>query len=100
MDVKDIVKLVVTLSTEHGVSVENVIKELQTSVVTFQSLDFTVRTQNVLAGNEIDSVEELCSYSVEELKALPLVSKKMVLEVKSVLESRGLTLKAVSEDVN
>ena len=102
MSIKEIAELIKTLAAEKGVSVEAVIMELQTSVVTFDSLEFTVRTQNVLAMNEIDSVEKLCSYSAEELKALPLVSKKMVLEVKSVLESRGLTLKAVSEeeDVN
>ena len=102
MSIKEIAELIKTLAAEKGVSVEAVIMELQTSVVTFDSLEFTVRTQNVLAMNEIDSVEKLCSYSAEELKGLPLASKKMVLEVKSVLESRGLTLKAVSteEDVN
>ena len=102
MAIKEIAELIKTLAAEKGVSVESVIKELQTSVVTFDSLEFTARTQNVLAMNEIDSVEKLCSYSAEELKGLPLASKKMVLEVKSVLESRGLTLKAVSteEDVN
>ena len=102
MSIKEIAELIKTLSAEKGVSVEAVIMELQTSVVTFDSLDFTVRTQNVLAMNEIDSVEKLCSYSAEELKGLPLASKKMVLEVKSVLESRGLTLKAVSteDDIN
>lgn len=102
MSIKEIAELIKTLAAEKGVSVEAVIMELQTSVVTFDSLEFTVRTQNVLAMNEIDSVEKLCSYSAEELKGLPLASKKMVLEVKSVLESRGLTLKVVSteEDVN
>ena len=102
MSIKEIAELIKTLSAEKGVSVEAVIMELQTSVVTFDSLEFTVRTQNVLAMNEINSVEKLCSYSAEELKGLPLASKKMILEVKSVLESRGLTLKAVSteEDVN
>ena len=98
MSIKEIAELIKTLSAEKGVSVESVIKELQSSVVTFDSLEFTVRTQNVLAMNEIDSVEKLCSYSAEELKGLPLASKKMVLEVKSVLESRGLTLKAVSTE--
>ena len=102
MSIKEIAELIKTLAAEKGVSVEAVIMELQTSVVTFDSLEFTVRTQNVLAMNEIDSVEKLCSYSAEELKGLPLASKKMVLEVKSVLESRGLTLKVVSteDDVN
>ena len=102
MSIKEIAELIKTLAAEKGVSVESVIKELQASVVTFDSLEFTVRTQNVLAMNEINSVEKLCSYSAEELKGLPLVSKKMILEVKSVLESRGLTLKVVSteEDVN
>ena len=101
MAIKEIAELIKTLAAEKGVSVEAVIMELQTSVVTFDSLEFTVRTQNVLAMNEIDSVEKLCSYSAEELKGLPLASKKMVLEVKSVLESRGLTLKVGSEeDVN
>ena len=102
MSIKEIAELIKTLSAEKGVSVEAVIMELQTSAVTFDSLEFTVRTQNVLAMNEINSVEKLCSYSAEELKGLPLVSKKMILEVKSVLESRGLTLKVVSEeeDVN
>ena len=98
MSIKEIAELIKTLSAEKGVSVESVIKELQSSVVTFDSLEFTVRTQNVLAMNEIDSVEKLCSYSAEELKGLPLASKKMVLEVKSVLASRGLTLKAVSTE--
>ena len=102
MAIKEIAELIKTLAAEKGVSVEAVIMELQTSVVTFDSLEFTVRTQNVLAMNEIDSIDKLCSYSAEELKGLPLASKKMVLEIKSVLESRGLTLKAVSteEDVN
>lgn len=102
MSIKEIAELIKTLAAEKGVSVESVIKELQSSVVTFDSLEFTVRTQNVLAMNEINSVEKLCSYSAEELKGLPLASKKMILEVKSVLESRGLTLKVVSveEDVN
>ena len=102
MSIKEIAELIKTLAAEKGVSVENVIKELQASVVTFDSLEFTVRTQNVLAMNEINSVEKLCSYSAEELKGLPLASKKMVLEVKSVLESRGLTLKVVSteDDIN
>ena len=102
MAIKEIAELIKTLAAEKGVSVEAVIMELQTSVVTFDSLEFTVRTQNVLAMNEINSVEKLCSYSAEELKGLPLASKKMVLEIKSVLESRGLTLKAVSveDDVN
>ena len=98
MSITEIAELIKTLAAEKGVSVEVVIMELQTSVVTFDSLEFTVRTQNVLAMNEIDSVEKLCSYSAEELKGLPLASKKMVLEVKSVLESRGLTLKAVSTE--
>ena len=98
MPIKEIAELIKTLAAEKGVSVESVIKELQSSVVTFDSLEFTVRTQNVLAMNEIDSVEKLCSYSAEELKGLPLASKKMVLEVKSVLASRGLTLKAVSTE--
>lgn len=98
MSITEIAELIKTLAAEKGVSVEAVIMELQTSVVTFDSLEFTVRTQNVLAMNEIDSVEKLCSYSAEELKGLPLASKKMVLEVKSVLESRGLTLKAVSTE--
>ena len=98
MAIKEIAELIKTLAAEKGVSVEAVIMELQTSVVTFDSLEFTVRTQNVLAMNEIDSVEKLCSYSAEELKGLPLASKKMVLEIKSVLESRGLTLKAVSTE--
>lgn len=97
MDVKDIVEVVLNLSTEHGVSVENVIKELQSSVVTFQSLEFTVRTQNVLTMNQIDSIDKLCSYSEKELKELPLGTKKLVLEVKSVLEGRGLTLKTINE---
>ena len=102
MSIKEIAELIKTLAAEKGVSVEAVIMELQTSVVTFDSLEFTVRTKNVLSMNEIDSVEKLCTYSAEELKGLPLASKKMVLEIKSVLESRGLTLKAVSteEDVN
>lgn len=102
MSIKEIAELIKTLAAEKGVSVEAVIMELQTSMVTFDSLEFTVRTQNVLAMNDIDSVEKLCSYSAEELKGLPLASKKMVLEVKSVLESRGLTLKAVAteNDVN
>ena len=102
MSIKEIAELIKTLAAEKGVSVEAVIMELQTSVVTFDSLEFTVRTQNVLAMNEINSVEKLCSFSAEELKGLPLVSKKMILEIKSVLESRGLTLKVVSEeeDVN
>ena len=102
MAIKEIAELIKTLAAEKGVSVEAVIMELQTSVVTFDSLEFTVRTQNVLAMNEIDSVEKLCSYSAEQLKGLPLASKKMVLEIKSVLESRGLTLKAVSteDDIN
>ena len=102
MSIKEIAELIKTLAAEKGVSVESVIKELQSTVVTFDSLEFTVRTQNVLAMNEIDSVEKLCSYSAEELKGLPLASKKMILEVKSVLESRGLTLKAVSteDDIN
>ena len=102
MAIKEIAELIKTLAAEKGVSVEAVIMELQTSVVTFDSLEFTVRTQNVLAMNEIDSIDKLCSYSAEELKGLPLASKKMVLEIKSVLESRGLTLRAVSteEDVN
>ena len=98
MSITEIAELIKTLAAEKGVSVEVVIMELQTSVVTFDSLEFTVRTQNVLAMNEIDSVEKLCSYSAEELKGLPLASKKMVLEVKSVLESRGLTLKAVNTE--
>ena len=98
MSIKEIAELIKTLAAEKGVSVEAVIMELQTSVVTFDSLEFTVRTQNVLAMNEIDSIDKLCSYSAEELKGLPLASKKMVLEVKSVLESRGLTLKAVSTE--
>lgn len=98
MSIKEIAELIKTLAAEKGVSVEAVIMELQTSVVTFDSLEFTARTQNVLAMNEINSVEKLCSYSAEELKGLPLASKKMVLEVKSVLESRGLTLKAVSTE--
>lgn len=98
MSIKEIAELIKTLAAEKGVSVESVIKELQSSVVTFDSLEFTVRTQNVLAMNEINSVEKLCSYSAEQLKALPLVSKKMILEVKSVLESRGLTLKAVNTE--
>ena len=97
MSIKEIAELIKTLSAEKGVSVEAVIKELQASLVTFDSLEFSVRTKNVLAGNEINSVEKLCSYSAEQLKALPLVSKKMVLEVKSVLKSHGLTLKAGSE---
>ena len=97
MDVKEIVEVVLSLSTGHGVSVESVIKELQTSIVTFDSLEFTVRTQNVLAMNEIDSIDKLCAYTEKELKALPLVSKKMALEVKSVLESRGLTLNTINE---
>ena len=102
MSIKEIAELIKTLAAEKGVSVESVIKELQASVVTFDSLEFTVRTQNVLAMNEINSVEKLCSYSAEELKGLPLASKKMILEVKSVLESRGLTLKAGSteDDIN
>lgn len=98
MAIKEIAELIKTLAAEKGVSVEAVIMELQTSVVTFDSLEFTVRTQNVLAMNEIDSIDKLCSYSAEELKGLPLASKKMVLEIKSVLESRGLTLKAVSTE--
>ena len=97
MNVKDIVEMVLSLSTGHGVSVESVIKELQSSVVTFQSLEFTVRTQNVLAMNEIDSIDKLCAYTEKELKELPLSTKKLVLEVKSVLESRGLTLNTINE---
>ena len=101
MSIKEIAELIKTLSAEKGVSVEAVIMELQASLVTFDSLEFSVRTKNVLVGNSINSVEELCSYSTEELEKLPLASKKMVLEVKSVLESRSLTLKAGSEeDVN
>lgn len=97
MNVKDIVEMVLSLSTGHGVSVESVIKELQASIVTFQSLEFTVRTQNVLAMNEIDSIDKLCAYTEKELKELPLSTKKLVLEVKSVLESRGLTLNTINE---
>ena len=96
MNVKDIVEMVLSLSTGHGVSVESVIKELQASIVTFQSLEFTVRTQNVLAMNEIDSIDKLCAYTEKELKELPLSTKKLVLEVKSVLESRGLTLNTIN----
>ena len=98
MAVKEIVELIKNLSTEKGVSVEAVIKELQASLVTFGSLEFSTRTKNVLAGNEINSVEKLCSYSTEELEKLPLVSKKMVLEIKSVLESQAMTLKAASTE--
>ena len=98
MAVKEIVELIKNLSTEKGVSVEAVIKELQASLVTFDSLEFSTRTKNVLVGNGINSVEKLSFYSTEELEKLPLVSKKMVLEIKSVLESRGLTLKAVSTE--
>ena len=97
MAIKEIAELIKTLAAEKGVSVEAVIMELQTSVVTFDSLEFTVRTQNVLAMNEIDSVEKLCSYTEKELKELPLGTKKLVLEVKSVLEGRGLTLKTINE---
>ena len=98
MSIKEIAELIKTLSAEKGVSVEAVIMELQTSLVAFESLEFTVRTRNILTVNDITSTAQLCSYSAEELKGLPLVSKKMVLEVKSVLESRGLTLKAVSTE--
>ena len=61
MAIKEIAELIKTLAAEKGVSVEAVIMELQTSVVTFDSLEFTVRTQNVLAMNEIDSIDKLCS---------------------------------------
>ena len=98
MAIKEIAELIKTLAAEKGVSVEAVIMELQTSVVTFDSLEFTVRTQYVLAMNEIVFFFLFCSYCAEELKGLPLASKKMVLEIKSVLESRGLTLKAVSTE--
>ena len=94
MAIKEIAELIKTLAAEKGVSVESVIKELQSSVVTFDSLEFTVRTQNVLAMNEIDSIDKLCAYTEKELN---LSTKKLVLEVKSVLESRGLTLNTINE---
>ena len=47
--------------------------------------------------NEIDSIDKLCAYTEKELKELPLSTKKLVLEVKSVLESRGLTLNTINE---
>ena len=97
MSITEIAELIKTLAAEKGVSVESVIKELQSSVVTFDSLEFTVRTQNVLAMNEIDSIDKLCAYTEKELKELPLSTKKLVLEVKSVLESRGLTLNTINE---
>ena len=61
MSIKEIAELIKTLAAEKGVSVEAVIMELQTSVVTFDSLEFTVRTQNVLAMNDITSTAQLCS---------------------------------------
>ena len=96
MPIKEMAELIKTLAAEKGVSVEAVIKELQASLVTFDSLEFSVRTKNVLVGNGINSVEELSSYSTEELGLLPLISKKMVLEIKTVLEGHDLTLKAAS----
>ena len=93
MDTKEIAEVITALATEKGVSAEEVVKKIERSLVTLDSLEFSVRTKNVLAASEIKSVEELRSYSAEELKALPLGSKKMVLEIESVLASRGLTLK-------
>lgn len=98
MSIKEIAELIKTLSTEKDVSVEAVIMELQTSLITFDSLEFTTRTKNILTVNDITSTAQLCAYSTEDLKEMPLVSKKMILEVKSVLESRGLTLKVVNTE--
>ena len=94
---KEIAALIKSLAAEKGSPVETVIEEIQTSLVTLGSLHFTVRTKNVLTANRIKSVEKLCTYSAEELRKLPLGSKKMISEIVNTLESRGLALKAGSE---
>ena len=54
---------------------------------------FTVRTQNCLAANNIESFEELCKYSSLELRYIPNFGKKSLIEVYDELAVQGLELK-------
>jgi DNA-directed RNA polymerase alpha subunit len=58
-----------------------------------EELDLTARTNNVLKGNSIYTVEQLVTYSEEDLWKLELLGRKALNEIKEVLASRGLSLR-------
>lgn len=56
-------------------------------------LDLTIRTNNILKGEHIFTVEQLVGYTDEQLIRMPLIGRKALNEIKEVLMQRGLKLK-------
>ena len=61
--------------------------------IPINDLELTIRSSNCLRFENISTVEQLCSHSARELASLPNLGKKSLTEIKSVLESKGLSLK-------
>ncbi len=55
-------------------------------------LEFTIRTENCLKAEGIETVEQLCSWSETGLLKTPNLGRKSLNEIKEVLGSRGLAL--------
>ncbi|MGH8103225.1 MAG: DNA-directed RNA polymerase subunit alpha [bacterium] len=61
------------------------------------SLNFSKRTHNLLSKNNIFILGDLVSRSMRELRAIPLLGRKAIMEVEEKLEKLNLSLRSDSE---
>jgi DNA-directed RNA polymerase alpha subunit len=60
--------------------------------LTIKDLEFTVRTENCLLSDGIDTVLKLTQQTELHLKCIPNLGRKSLNEIRVVLAERGLTL--------
>ena len=65
--------------------------------IPIDELDLTIRASNCLSFERIHTIEQLCSYTQNDLFALQNMGKKTITEIKDALRERGLRLKGQYE---
>lgn len=77
-------------------------KSEETKALTIDELDFTVRTYNCLKHASIDTIDQLCKLTEDEVIAIRNISRKCIDEIKLKLSEIGKRLKSddISEIVN
>jgi hypothetical protein len=67
--------------------------------VTIDDLDFTVRTYNCLRHSGIETIEELCDLTEDDVIKIRNISRKCLDEIKSKLSEIGRSLKPDMDDI-
>lgn len=86
-DAQNAIQMLHTFIAAH--STEAIVPPKRMAVV---ELDLSVRTNYCLSAEGISWVDELVKFAEWELLKVPNLGRKSVLEIKEVLDSRGLRL--------